>query len=370
MKVLLLSKADSAHTIKWAKGLASRDIQVGIFSLNPCPNEIYAEYPNITVFDYTLRFSRASPFKKLNYFKALPFIRKVINEFSPDLVHAHYISSYGLLGALINFKPYVVSVWGADIYDYPNSNFLAKQLTKFTLKRASQVLSTSHVMATETSKYTNKKIEVTPFGIDLLKFKPFPIHEKIFTKDDFVIGTVKTLEEKYGIDILVLAFSKLKKEFPNLPLKLLLVGEGRQHDYLVSLSKEVGIFKDVKFIGKVSPDEVPYYINNLDIYAAFSVQNGESFGVAIIEASACEKPVVVSNVGGLPEVVNDKTTGIIVEARDVNAAYLGLKELLIDEKKREKMGKAGRVRVKHLYDFENNLSQMISIYRNLIKHLQ
>jgi glycosyltransferase involved in cell wall biosynthesis len=367
MKVLLLSKADNAHTIKWAKGLASRNIQVGIFSLNPCPAEIYSEYPNITVYDYILDFSMASPLKKLNYFKAIPTINKVIKDFSPDLVHAHYISSYGLLGSLTNAKPYIISVWGADIYDYPRANFITKALTKFTLNRANKVLSTSHVMAVETAKYTSKEIEVTPFGIDLTKFKSFPVDERLFSTDDFVIGTIKALEVKYGIDILLKAFSKLKEEFPDLPLKLLLVGTGSQFEYLKKLAEKLNVSDDVKFIGKVKPDEVPSYINNLDIYAAFSVQDGESFGVAVIEASACEKPVVVSNVGGLPEVVDNRKTGLVVKARDVDAAYLGLKELLIDRGKREKLGKNGRARVKDLYDFENNLTQMISIYKDLLQ---
>lgn len=96
-------------------------------------------------------------------------------------------------------------------------------MLKYNLKKADKILSTSNVMAKETKLYTNKDIEVTPFGIDIEQFKPM-VFESLFDKDDIVIGTVKSLEEVYGIEYLIRAFKIISDKYENLPLKLLIVG--------------------------------------------------------------------------------------------------------------------------------------------------
>ena len=211
MRVLLLADAHSIHTIKWAKSLCQKNIELGVFSLNKLDEDLYKE-DNIEVFYFSDRNcrDRSSGFKKISYLKALPFLKKVIKKFKPDIVHAHYASSYGLLGALSGFHPYIISVWGSDVFDFPNISFLHKAILKYNLMQADTILSTSHVMAVETKKYTNKDIIVTPFGIDLDQFKPMKV-ASVFQDDDIVIGTVKTLEEKYGIEYLIRAFSIVQK---------------------------------------------------------------------------------------------------------------------------------------------------------------
>lgn len=139
-------------------------------------------------------------------------MKKVITEFKPDILHAHYASSYGLLGALSGFHPYIISVCGSDVFDFPNTSFLHKIVLKYNLSVADKILSTSNVMAIETSKYTNKEIIVTPFGIDLDKFKPLSV-KTIFNKENIVIGTITILEEKYGIEYLIRAFAIVKNKY-------------------------------------------------------------------------------------------------------------------------------------------------------------
>jgi glycosyltransferase involved in cell wall biosynthesis len=88
--------------------------------------------------------------------------------------------------------------------------------------------------------------------------------------------------------------------------------------------------------------------------------------VAIIEASACEKPVVVSNEGGLPEVVKDGETGFVVPPKDPRATAMAIEKLMLDKELCIKMGKKGRKRVMKLYNWDDNVDLMISIYQGLI----
>lgn len=367
MKVLLLSAPASAHTRKWAKSLAENGLEIAIFGLSGYDATIYQAYPNIQL--YTLGLKQplitsglGSP-TKLRYLGALPEVRKIIRRLNPDIVHAHFATSYGLLGALSRFQPYILSVWGSDIFDFPGKSFLHKALIKYNLDQANKILSTSFIMAAETRKYTNKEVEVTPFGIDLDVFKPCQV-ESLFDKDDIVIGTVKALEKIYGIEYLIRAFKTLKDKHQELPLKLLIVGDGSQKNDLKKLSRDLGIDDSTIFTGHISYDQVPYYHNMLSIFVSLSIR--DSFGVAAIEASACERAVVVSNVGGLPEVVEDGVTGFVVPPMNPEKAAEAIEKLVLDLELRRTMGRAGRARVKKYYDWNDNVHQMINIYERIL----
>lgn len=366
MKILLLSCVNSIHTKRWAISLAQRNIEICLFSLEKNNDTEYGNFSNITVITGGFRnnSSKDGEMSKLTLIQYLPKLLKVIRNFKPDIVHAHYATSYGLLGALCGFKPFVLSVWGSDVYDFPKVSFIHKLMIQFNLHRADKILSTSHVMASETKKYTNKEIHVTPFGIDLLKFKKMKV-DSIFPPETIVVGTVKTLSSKYGIDYLIRAFKIVKENNPDLPLKLMIVGDGEDKIKLISLCENLGIANDVVFVGNVANDLVPNYLNMMDVYVALSTS--ESFGVAIVEASACEKPVVVSNVGGFPEVVDNNVTGFIVKPKDANEAANAIEKLILSEELRLKMGISGREKVKSLYNWDENVSLVFSIYKGVLK---
>lgn len=365
MKILLLSDPNSAHTLKWARSLSLNNIKVLIVGLRPLNSNIYQGMPNIQV--KTLIHSGSNgrgTLAKLKYLGTLRALKRIIADFGPDIVHAHYATSYGLIGALSGFSPFVLSVWGTDVFDFPNQSPIHRMLLQHNLRRADKILSTSHVMACETSKYTRNPIEVTPFGIDLNVFRPEPV-KSFFGERDIVIGTVKALEEKYGIEYLIRAFDAARRHCPHLPLKLLIVGGGALEKSLKKLVNDLGLSECTVFAGRVPHDEVPRYQNMLAVSVSVSVVS-ESFGVAVIEASACEKPVIVSNMGGLPEVVENGVTGIVVPARDVEATAAAIERLVCSEELRTAIGRAGRERVSRLYDWNDNVSQMIGIYKDIL----
>lgn len=366
MKILLLSNACNAHTIKWARGLASEGLKVCIFGLERYHGQYYNAYPTISVVgsDQSVTHDGEGSLSKLRYLAALPQLRKLIDEFRPDILHAHYASSYGLLGALSGFHPFILSVWGSDIFSFPNKSSLHRNILRFNLSKADKVLSTSHVMARETQRYTTQRITVTPFGVDLDEFREKPV-DSLFAPGDLVIGTVKALEQAYGIPYLIQAFKLVCSRHPRLPLKLLIVGGGSMHVALQGLVDDLGLHERVTWTGRVPYDEVSRYHNMLSISVFPS--NSESFGVAAIEASACGRPVVVSDVGGLPEVVEDGVTGLVVPTRDIRALAEAIGRLVLDEALRRRMGGAGRERVRELYNWNYSVRQMIDIYEGIVQ---
>ena len=127
MRVLLLSDTYSEHTEKWALGLASKGIEIGLFSFNKASYAWYKNNENITLlFEPTQKINTNGLLNKFAYLKYLLPLKKAIKQFKPDVLHAHYATSYGLLGALSSFQPYVISAWGTDVMKFPQKNFINK----------------------------------------------------------------------------------------------------------------------------------------------------------------------------------------------------------------------------------------------------
>lgn len=362
MRVLLLADINSIHTKRWATALAASGVEIGIFSLGKSNDEWYKGVEGIT--NCHASGFKASVFKsgivsKINYLKLLPALKKALKSFQPDIVHVHYASSYGLLGKLSGFHPIYVSVWGNDVYEFPNRGKVQKVILKSNLKNADKIFSTSKAMKKETEKYTDKKIKVIPFGVDLDSFKPMVV-ETEFSSTDIVVGTIKTLEPDYAIDVLIRAFSIVCDRNPQLPLKLLICGQGSLRKMLEKLCKELGISKKVIFKGQISHTDVPRYLNMIDIFGCLS--DNESFGVAVVEAMACEKPVVVSNVGGLAEVVENGRTGAVVPPQSPELAADVIETFALNPLVREKIGHNARARVVKLYDWKKCVATMVASY--------
>lgn len=365
MKIVLLSAASSIHTVRWANGLAKAGLEVHVISQHP-----QLETMNTTVNVHILPF-RGS----IGYFKMVPSVKKLLARIQPDIVNAHYASGYATTAHLVGFHPWIASVWGSDVYDFPNSSPLHKLLVRRNLLASDRIASTSVCMAKQTCMLIpdlKDDIAITPFGVDTKHYSSLttPLSERDST--DIVIGTVKSLTPKYGIDTLIQAFAYIVKDFsgshPEIASKLTLriVGDGSQDIELKDLTRELSIADKVKFVGRVNHSEVPSELNKLDIYVALSRLDSESFGVAIIEASAAGRPVVVSDAGGLPEVVINNKTGFVVPREQPLAAAKAISKLILDKDLRIKMGNAGKQHVAKTYNWEACVKTMIELYKNTI----
>lgn len=358
MKIVLLAAANCIHTTRWANGLVSRGIDVHLVSAHGSPLELDSRV-------HLHILQNKAPF---GYFTAMFEVRKLIKQIQPGLVNTHYATGYGLLARLVGFKPTLLSVWGSDVYDFPVKSFLHRWLLKGNLKSATAIASTSHCMARKTAEtFPHEKVFITPFGIDEVIFTPCTKPEGL--QNQIVLGTVKTLKSKYGIDVLIKAFAQAWKTLGSPEnVKLEISGGGPDMDLLQNLARDLGISKQVLFHGQVNHHDVPKMLNRLDIYCAFSRLDSESFGVAILEASSCEKPVIVSDAEGPAEVTLDGITGIVVPKEDVDASAKAMIKLIQDETLRQKMGKGGRQHVLEHYTWEKSLDLMIEAYNETMDY--
>ena len=361
MKILLLADTFSEHTEKWALGLADHGIEVGLFSFNKASYE-WHQHKNITVFfEPEQKINAEKTLTKLAYLKYVTVLKKIIRHFKPDILHAHYATSYGLVGALSNFHPFVISAWGTDVMKFPDKNFVAKSILAFNFKRADLLCATSYTIKEYIGRICDKHVSVIPFGIDVNKFKPKKI-DSLFAAGDFVLGSIKPLETLYNINILIRAFAQLQVKHPE--LKLMIVGQGTAEKQLKELCTNLGISEKTTFTGRIPFQQVSNYYNMINVLV--NISEYESFGVSVVEAMACEKPVIVTNVGGLKEIVNDESLGLKVEVGSVEQTVKAIEKLISDKKLYDHIAVNARRHVIQHYNWENNLRQMIEAYENLL----
>ena len=144
MKILLLANPYSSHTVKWANALNRKGIETFIFGLSGYNHNKFDENIKVEIVDFppSVKQARDGNILKLNYLKAIPQLKNFIIDIKPDIIHSHYASSYGLLGAFTRFHPFVISVWGSDVYLFPKKSIIHKNVLKFSLSRAITMIPT------------------------------------------------------------------------------------------------------------------------------------------------------------------------------------------------------------------------------------
>lgn len=357
MKICYLADANSVHTKKWVSYFAKEGHEIVVISLGN------GELEGAKVYSFGFEdFDSASQVSKfLSYGSRISEVKKILAKEKPDILHAHYASSYGLIGSLVNYKPYVLSVWGSDVYLFPKSGYLQKKLIEYNLEKADVIMSTSKHMKKETKLYTDKDIVLTPFGVDTEIFKPIEV-EKV---SDFTVGYIKALHKMYGIGYLIDAYADFLKLYPSLDSKLLIAGKGPDEGELRDQVNKLGIGSHVDFLGFVSQEGVIETFNKMDV-AVFPSTESESFGVAAVEAGACGVPTIVSNVGGLPEATLPGKSSITVPMCQAGPITDALVKLYEDENLRLEMAKNARQYVLDNYKIEDNFAAVEKVYEDII----
>jgi glycosyltransferase involved in cell wall biosynthesis len=300
---------------------------------------------------------------KYAYFKYLFPLRRCLKSFQPQILHAHYASSYGFIGALSGFHPFVLSCWGTDVMKFPFENAINRRIIQFNLNKADLICATSVTIKDQLLQLSKKEVHVIPFGVDTDLFRP-KTTQTIFEKEDYVIGCIKPMEKVYNVGTLIEAFFELSKKYPK--MKLLLIGGGSEEKEMQKRCKQLGILNKVKFTGRVANAEIAVYLNQMDVLV--NISSYESFGVSVIEALACEKPVVATDTGGLREIIQTNDYGTLVKIADVQATKDAIENYYLYPEIAKKTGKQARSKVQKLYGQKEQVQKMHALYTELLKN--
>ena len=363
MKICFIAPANNYHTQKWCNWFKNRGHQIDVISFTE------GEIEGCTVHYINSGAGvHGSDTQKLKYLLQAKKVHKIVNEIHPDVINAHYATSYGTVAALAKIPPYHLSVWGSDVYDFPKRSIFHRWMLQFSLNKATYLFSTSKAMAKEAGKYTSKKFEITPFGVDCELFSPDKTRTKVDnivnTKNgqDYVIGTVKSLSDKYGIATLLCATALLKKNHPEVPVQLRIAGKGPQENEYKALAKELGIDNITHWLGFISQEQAAVEWASMD--CGIIPSESESFGVSAVESQACCTPVIISDIPGLMEATMPGVTSIVVPRKNPAKLAEAMYEMYDGVAKREQMGKQGREFVCKTYELDHCFEMIEKLYRN------
>ncbi len=233
--------------------------------------------------------------------------------------------------------------------------------------RADHIQVISHWLAQRARKYGYQgKISLIPNGVDLNKFKPLTDSEqKKFLRqklnlpvEDKIIFTSSRLVKKNNLAILIRAIQLLAKEF-NLPVKLVIAGSGRLEKKLKRLVSQLGLAKRVAFLGQLPTDKLVAYYQAADIFVRPSLSEGQ--GISFLEAMACGLPVITTPVGGIPDFLTDKQTGLFCRPDSAYDLADKIKLLFNNYALKQKIQAAGLKLVRQNYNWDNLARRMGSL---------
>jgi glycosyltransferase involved in cell wall biosynthesis len=180
-----------------------------------------------------------------------------------------------------------------------------------------------------------------------------------YANSHIVVGAVSSLTAVKGHGVLLEAFAEARRAVPG--LRLLIVGEGPARPAIEATVARLGVDADVRLVGRARA--LGDLISSMDVFASAALSEG--FGINLLEAMALGVPCVAFRLGGIPEVVVDGETGLLVPPRDVRAFSDALVRLAADVPLRGKLGDAGRLRVATHFTPERYAQAMAALYERL-----
>ncbi|MBN3038759.1 MAG: glycosyltransferase family 4 protein [Candidatus Omnitrophica bacterium] len=315
---------------------------------------------------------------QINFFKdILAFfeLKRLIKRERFDIVHTHN-SKAGILGRLAARccrVPIIIHTVHSCVFLYSNLSAFQRKLfycvEKFAAPFADKYIAISRPLQDEFIKAHIAPAEkfVTIYsGIDLAQFKKgldVSAKKRDFgiAQDEFVVGTVTRLAPGKGVEVFLRAAARAIADVPN--VRFLIVGEGPLKDRLIQLAQELNISQKCIFTGLRQDVERITTIFDVSVLASFY----EGMGRVVLESQAEGKPVVASKVGGIPDIVNDGQTGILVSPGDDKAFAAAIIKLLKDATLRGQMARAAAEWVGYRFSREKMVADIVELYEQLIR---
>ncbi|HET6779433.1 MAG TPA: glycosyltransferase family 4 protein [Gemmatimonadales bacterium] len=296
---------------------------------------------------------------------ALPLIRRLLRTYTYDAVHVFFSLPTGALLPFLNLKgiPVVVSLRGSDVpgYDPHNralqlSHWILAPLTRWIWRRADHVVAVCESLGQLARRtYPGLRYTVVPNGVDLNLFHPW-VGSRPSPAGRIRCIAVARLIERKGLGDLIRALALLERG----RFQLDIVGGGPDEQVLRDLATGLGVAQDIHFSGPLDRPEVARRYREADLFTLPS--SAEAFGNVFAEALASGLPIVGSRVGGIPDLVEHGTNGLLVPSGDVAALAGAIKYLADDPQLREEMAQRNRAKAESNLQWSQVTRRYLSTY--------
>jgi len=349
-KLCLVGDSSSVHLRRWALHFSK---SAEVLVLSDMPDEI----PGVRVVHL---FKRGGGLRNmLKIFR----LRRLVREFDPDIVHGHYLTVGGLYAALTKGRRIVGSAWGSDIYMGPRRSAIERAILRYVLKRCDLVFAGTRDMAEQVHQYGyGGPIAVFRWGVDPEAFKRTARHGA----SEFRILSVRPCSRIYNPMEVVKGFKMALPKMDHAYLYMFDFGNMIEAVHrMVESDKE--LVDRVRFLSRKPYEEMPSVYNSADL--AVSIPDSDSAAASVLEAMACEVPVVASDIPNMREWIEEGVNGYLTRmdaeslAQAFGRAYAARSSL-------PEMGRLSRLKVideKNQGTFESNLRVAERSYKDLLR---
>jgi N-acetyl-alpha-D-glucosaminyl L-malate synthase BshA len=351
--------AEKGHQIHFIS--SSTPFRLATLEMND--NIYFHEVPNV---EYPLFSSQ------LTTLSLATKIRQVVLDEKLDLIHAHYAIPHAASAWMARemlqgerYVPTITTLHGTDITLVGRSPSF-RSVIQFVLQQVDAVTAVSQWLADKT--YSNFEpdcdVRVIPNFIDPERFKPADMSEtrqRYAKTDEKLVLHISNFRPVKRVQDVVKSFAKIAEK---VPAKLLMIGDGPTRECAATLARELGVMDRTWFLGKQNNIEQWLAMADLLLFPS----DHESFGLAALEAMSCEVPVIATQSGGLPEVIENGVSGVLCEVGDTEGMAAAGIDLLTNPQKAEAMGKAARQRVIDHFHPDNIVPRYEALYNEVLEN--
>lgn len=343
----LLGDATSPHIQRWTVEMRARGYRVSLVTARPAPldgveQKVLAPVRRST--DWLFRTGQA---------------RRYVQALAPDIVHAHYITSYGYLAARCGRHPLVMTAWGSDLLVTPQTNALVRWLTGWSLRRAELITGDSQSLLDAARAYGPAcPVKEIHWGVDLARFAPAPWA----TKTGLHIVSLRSWEPNYNIDTIVEATAALVARHPDAGVQLHLLGGGSMEAALRKLVAARGLNNHVVFHGRLDDAGMARVLAQCKL--SVSVPTSDATSVSVLESMACGLAVVATRLDANRKWLDQS---LLVPPRDAAALTDMLEALARDDARMAQAGRSNAERITRDGDRVVQMDTMDRLYREVMK---
>ncbi len=323
-------------------------------------NEIPRDLPYRLVLMYGRDWSK---FKK--WYVSFYCKKYIKSSNNPIIISATWELSEGLIKHKKKYSFSLITVLHGLEVTRLNSNKYKKRIPKFiqTIDHSDQVIAVSNYTKNEAISITGtQKIITIPNFVNTTEFFPkstsecrdnFRLHQS-----DKILLSLSRLVKRKGHDIVIRAIQIVKKKIPGIKYLIAGTGDNPYKKMLKKLVNDLGLQEYVLFLGYIEENKKPLLYNASDVYIMNSLDtdeqgDSEGFGITFLEANACGKPVIGTNVGGISDAIENNVNGILVKPNDANATAEAIIQLFSDQSLYQKLSGNGLRRVNNQFSLSN-----------------
>lgn len=341
----LLGDANSVHVQRWAAEMRARGWRVSLVTARPHPIEGVRQVvlpPIRSTTDWLWRVGAA---------------RRAVAELNPDIVHAHYVTSYGYLAARCGRHPLVMTAWGSDLLVTPRNSRLLRLLTRWILGHADLVTGDSPDLLAAAHQLRKGLItELIHWGVDLTRFSPKAWSEK----PGFDAVSLRSWEPNYRIDVILRALALVREKRPDVRLHLL--GGGSLESSLQAQVAHLGLGEAVRFHGRLDDAGMAAVLDRCRF--SISVPESDATSVSVLESMACGLVVIASDLPANRDWLPAET---LVPAGDADALAQRWLSLTEDQEHAAILGGCNADRIALEGDRQTQMNAMDRLYRQLLE---